>query len=112
MIRAFALVSDDHGAAPRSLIAYFTVVTAAASTEPEDEYERLVAGMYQREHVASYQRVGIPVELVFHHREPKVSCRKPISMPGGWYYQNSAGAWRKLPRSYTEDIGPPGQVKM
>jgi hypothetical protein len=32
----------------------------------EDGYERLVAGVYQRKHVASYQRVDIPVELVIH----------------------------------------------
>jgi hypothetical protein len=63
-------VADDPRAAPRSLIACFTVVIAAASSEPEDGYKRLVAGMYQRKHVASYQRVDIPVELVFYQREP------------------------------------------
>jgi hypothetical protein len=31
MIRAFALVADDHRAAPHSLVAYFTVAIAAAS---------------------------------------------------------------------------------
>jgi formamidopyrimidine-DNA glycosylase len=66
MVRAFALVADDQRAAPRSLVAHFTVVTAAASSEPEDGYHRLVACVYQRKHVASYQRVDIPVELVIH----------------------------------------------
>ena len=60
----------DQRAAPRSLVANFTVVIAAASSEPEDGYERLVAGVYQRKHVASYQREDIPVELVIHKREP------------------------------------------
>ena len=36
MICAFALVAGEHRAAPRSLIAYFTVVIAATSSEPED----------------------------------------------------------------------------
>jgi hypothetical protein len=36
MVRAFSLVSDDQRSAPRSPVANFKVVIAAASSEPED----------------------------------------------------------------------------
>jgi hypothetical protein len=36
----------------------------------------------QGEHVPPYQRVNIPVELVVYQREPQISCREPIRMPG------------------------------
>jgi hypothetical protein len=42
MVRAFALVADDQRAAPRSLVANFSMVIAPAYSEPEDEYVRLV----------------------------------------------------------------------
>lgn len=70
VISAFALVTDDQGATSCPLIAYFTVIIAVASPEPEDRFKRLIAGVNQRKHVALYKRVNIPVEFVLHQKEP------------------------------------------
>ncbi len=82
MVRAFALIGDDQGAASRSLVADFTVVVATSPPEPEDRYKGKVSCTCQGEHIPPYQRVNIPVELVVYRREPEISCGEPIRMPG------------------------------
>jgi hypothetical protein len=82
MVRAFALIADDQGAAPRSLVADFTVVVATSPPEPENRYKGKVFYTCQGDHVPPYQRVNIPVELVVYQREPQISCGEPIRMPG------------------------------